>query len=76
MFCSRYIQYYQQPEVAELPLPELEIHDLSQQFIVQKLSLSQEFKLLKFYSFRNFTHTPSHAAEYLILIQLKYLKTL
>jgi len=33
-FCNRSIQYYQQPEVAELPLHELEIHDSSPQFIV------------------------------------------
>ena len=40
------------------------------------LSISQKLKLLKFCSFRNFTHTPTHAAEYLILIQLNYLNAL
>jgi hypothetical protein len=73
---NRSIQYYQQPEVAELPLHELEIHDSGLQFIVQKLSPSQKLKLSKFCSFRNFTHTPPHTTEYLILIQLNYLNTL
>ena len=34
MFCNRSIQYYRQPEVAELPLHELEIHNSGPQFIV------------------------------------------
>jgi len=70
------MQYYQKPEVAELPLHELEIHESGPQFIVQKLSLSQKLTHLKFCSFRNFTHTPTHAAEYLILMQLNYLNAL
>jgi len=75
-FCNRSIQYYQQPEVAELPLHALEIHDSGPQFIVQKSSVSQKLKLLKFCSFRNFTHIPTHATEYLILTHLNYLNTL
>lgn len=75
-FYNRSMQYYQQPEVAELPLHELETHDSGPQFIVQKLSISQKLKLLKFCSFRNSTHIPTHATEYLILIQLNYLNTL
>jgi hypothetical protein len=76
MLCNRSIQYYQQPEVAELPLIELEIPDSGPQYSVQKLSLSQKLKLLKFCSFRNVTHTPTYATEYLVLIQLNYLNTL
>jgi len=75
-FYNRSIQYNQQTEVVELPLHELEIRDSGPQFIVQKWSFSQKLKLLKFCSFRNFTHTPTHATEYLILIQLNYLNTL